>query len=459
MTNVSAAAADATSGLGRLARMGLQTLAAIGLTTALGIFTRVLIARNIGVTATGYYTLATLVPALLYVVGNLGMNVSAIHYIGNRRYPIDGVIGNIITYALAASLLMSALWIGGALFFPMYAPAGSDWRLLLATAASIPAIFVANSAVAILQGANRITQYNVLSSVSPALLALSLAVAFLAAGKLTYPVALVAWTVTNLVAAGLAVRLTRDVALWSLGFSFPLLRPLVSLGLIGYLANVGGFLVRRVDVFLLQVMAGPAAVGYYGVAFGLGELLWYVASSLGSVLSPAVAGASATSATTMTSAVCRHTLAIILALALGLWCVDAFLIRLGFGAAFLPAVSPLRWLLPGIVAGGVEKVLAADLIGRGKPSITLRSAWFALGINVAANLVLIPRWGASGAAMASSIAYIFAAGLTLFFYLRLSRTTLGNMLIISPGDVQAIRRLIDQRKRPKSQHLAVTKGQ
>lgn len=424
-------------GLRGLARLGAQTMVAIVLTSAFGIITRIIVARTLGVAATGMYAAAIIVPPLLYVVGNLGLNVSAIHFIGERRLPTASVVGNVFSATITTSVLLTLAWAIAMHFFPRYSPAGGDWKALIAIAVCIPAVFVTSSASAVLQGGMKIGYLNLLSIIPPMLLC-SVVVVLRLTHLVTYPAVLITWTAGNLVAAGLGVWMSRKVAAWRLGFSGRVLRPLARMGSLGYFSNIGGYLGRRVDVLLVQAIAGPRALGYYAVAYGLAELLWYVAQALGTVLSPVVAGASERSANAMTGVVCRHTIAILLVLSLGLAAGGEFLIRLGFGASFIPSVAPLRWLLVGIVTGGVDKVLCADLIGRGKLHIGLQSSWLAVGVNVIANLILIPRWGASGASMASSISYTVGAAYTLFCFLRVTDSNLRDVLFISGRDVTAM---------------------
>ena len=425
----------------RLARLGAQTLVATVLTSAFGILTRILVARNLGVAATGLYAAAIIVPPLLFVAGNFGLNVSAIHFIGERRLPVSKVVANVFSATISSGIFLSLAWVIAMHFFPRFSPAAHDWKALFAIALCIPAVFITSSASAVLQGGMKIGYLNLLSLIAPMLLCVVAVVLFLT-HQMTYSAVLITWTAGNIVSAACGLLLTRSVAAWHLGFSGQILRPLMRLGAVGYCSNIGGYLGRRVDVFLVQGISGSKELGYYAVAYGLAELLWYVAQSLGTVLSPVVAGASERNANAMTGAVCRHTFAILMVCSVGLVLAGGPLIRLTFGAAFLPSVAPLRWIVLGIVSGGVDKILCADLIGRGKLHIGLQSSWLAVVVNIIANLTLIPRWGANGAAISSSISYTVGAAYTLFFYLRVSGSSLRETLWVSGSDAKVIFRLI-----------------
>lgn len=67
------------------------------------------------------------------------------------------------------------------------------------------------------------------------------------------------------------------------------------------------------------------------------------------------------------------------------------------------------------------KILIADMVGRGKPQIGTYAALISLAVNIPLNLWLIPRWGISGAAFASSIAYIVATLVVITAFCKIAK--------------------------------------
>jgi Na+-driven multidrug efflux pump len=57
-----------------------------------------------------------------------------------------------------------------------------------------------------------------------------------------------------------------------------------------------------------------------------------------------------------------------------------------------------------------------DLAGQGKPWISLKAMIPSLVVNIIFNLILIPIYGAKGAAIASTLSYSLAAFLFIHFY-------------------------------------------
>lgn len=82
---------------------------------------------------------------------------------------------------------------------------------------------------------------------------------------------------------------------------------------------------------------------------------------------------------------------------------------------------PMLALLPGVVLLGGAKVLTNEITGRGYPHYNSINAGLALVLTVVLDLVLIPRYGVLGAALASSIAYSAISFTAIGFYLKASR--------------------------------------
>src|SRR5439155_461651 len=109
-------------------------------------------------------------------------------------------------------------------------------------------------------------------------------------------------------------------------------------------------------------------------------------------------------------------------------------------AVFALAVPPLRWLLPGIFTLSIGKVLVAELLAREKPRYTVWASGAAVAANIIGNLLLVPRMGISGAALASSVSYTIMSSLLIWYYLRVTGLP-WTVLIPRAADLSAYRAL------------------
>jgi O-antigen/teichoic acid export membrane protein len=186
-----------------------------------------------------------------------------------------------------------------------------------------------------------------------------------------------------------------------------------------WLASMLGFSALRLDMFLLGGMENTAAVGVYSVAVTFAELLWFVPSALSGVMMPKIA-AEREESRELTMRLSRVLWPLMAVAALGVVAVAAPAIPILFGHEFAGAILPLALLAPGIVATSAANPAGAHLLGMGKPFYGTLAAAANVAVNVGLNLILIPRIGAAGAALASSFSYTASAVVVIFFFQRMT---------------------------------------
>jgi O-antigen/teichoic acid export membrane protein len=84
-----------------------------------------------------------------------------------------------------------------------------------------------------------------------------------------------------------------------------------------------------------------------------------------------------------------------------LWFASAWLIPALYGTAFHRAVLPARIILVGLVLEGVAGVLTGFLYGIGRPGLNSWAMGAGLLVTIVLDLLLIPPFGSTGAAVAS----------------------------------------------------------
>ena len=172
-----------------------------------------------------------------------------------------------------------------------------------------------------------------------------------------------------------------------------------------YPASVSGYFSYRADVLVLSAILGEASsIGLYTFAVSLAELAFMIPDSVSTVFYPRVAGMERKEADLLAPQVSRFTVLVTALGVLGLlplaWVMTSFILP-AYGASIVPFLI----LLPGIVALSVSKVVSGYISGLGLPLAVARASLANLGINVIANVILIPIIGIAGAALASLISY------------------------------------------------------
>jgi O-antigen/teichoic acid export membrane protein len=120
-----------------------------------------------------------------------------------------------------------------------------------------------------------------------------------------------------------------------------------------------------------------------------------------------------------------------------------------FGERFIDAVPVFQLLLPGIVALSLNRLVAQYLGGVRRPEWNTRIAGIGAVLTVALNALLIPPFGAGGAAVATSIANFTSLLVSLFAFLHVSRLPLRDLMAFRRSDwVPLVRVLRAPKKNP-----------
>jgi O-antigen/teichoic acid export membrane protein len=122
--------------------------------------------------------------------------------------------------------------------------------------------------------------------------------------------------------------------------------------------------------------------------------------------------------------------------AFGLSLLLAVGVPLLYGSAFEKAILYGFLLLPGVLAGGVGKVAAGALTGRGRPGYTLLPMLVTTPPTVLAYVIVIPSSGAVGAAIVSTISYTTSSAVAVALLHRLTRIPTRRLLAPRRTDVQ-----------------------
>ena len=101
-------------------------------------------------------------------------------------------------------------------------------------------------------------------------------------------------------------------------------------------------------------------------------------------------------------------------------------------------MTPFLLLLPGVLALSLESIFMNDLAGRGLPPVVIVVPGVGLALNLALNLVFIPRFGLSAAAAASSIAYGVMLAIAWTAFARRTETPAVACSLMTMGDVKAL---------------------
>jgi len=393
--------------------------ARFGALVALAVAT-VMVARAGGPDLVGAFTLLRVLPGLAGVLAALGLPAATPYFLASRRDD-PRLRPTLVVLALLGACVATVGWL--ALTPLLHRVFFADWdtRLVLVGALAVFTQLPVAVGKSLLQGEQDMTGANrAIFAEEAAYLPIYGVFLLFGHGALTMAYALVAADVV--VAAGIAWRLARS------GFFRGWGRPSVALGrtISGYGARgqLGGLLSLvnlRLDVAILGALAGPAVLGVYAIASKYAELMRLPGLAVNYVLYPAFAGRDSGDARARTTRLLLPSLTLPLLVAVPLALAAAPVLPLVYGHAFRGAVLPALILLGGLLGDVAANLISAYLYGVGRPGGNSLAIGVGVVLTFAGDLLLIPRFGATGAAVASCVAYL-ATDLALFLLFRFVRT-------------------------------------
>jgi O-antigen/teichoic acid export membrane protein len=201
------------------------------------------------------------------------------------------------------------------------------------------------------------------------------------------------------------------------------------------------YLNLRLDVFILNYLASVASLGVYSLAVLISEVCWYPAAGVTKVLFPHVSARSAHAPDEMRDQVItwsRAVLLVTLILGTTITIVGILTIPTVFGSDFVDARIVLVLLFPGTVLFSSSRVLIDALAGFGAPHLGSAVALTSFGVTLTLDLLLIPRYGINGAAIASTFAYATSAIVASIWFGRLTGAAPFAALLIGRREVMQL---------------------
>jgi O-antigen/teichoic acid export membrane protein len=385
--------------------------------TAAGALAMVLLARVLGPASFGTYAVAATLSALSVAATTLGIEHGIAYFVSSGAWHARAAHVASLKVSAIMGLTGAAIGIGARLLFPS-AFAGLSVGLTVVALLGVPFALAWIYASYIALATDRYETYMLF----PAFGAFSLLV-LTVAGAAFFGVrgAVIGMSASSAVVGSASVvwgrsRLPptdRDMGRGDL-------RRAALFGIKGYAANALGVVSYRADVFILASVASDAAVGRYSTAVAATSLLWVLPNALSDVLYPRVARLSSSGDDAALDMVetksLRHVSLITIVTVPSLVIALELLVVPVFGAGYRAAINLALILLPGVGLANITGVLASSVVGRGKPSYSLYAGLVTFPLTLGLYAGLIPTFGASGAALASSLSYLLSFLLMSWYY-------------------------------------------
>jgi O-antigen/teichoic acid export membrane protein len=400
-------------------QLALSNLGArIGALLAVGVAT-LLVARTAGPVWVGALALLRVLPPLAGFLGTGGLPLAAPYFLSGAHSQERNLRPTLLALSAGGSLLGAVGWLAltpllGHLLLPEL-----GLGMVAFTGVLVLSQMAVSSFKSFCQGDNDLPGSNLIIVLEEATFLPAFAVLWIAGFRDG------ALIVFGLLFSRVVTAIIGGVRLWRRGFfarggaiDLGLGRQVWRYAIRGQVGNVMLLMNLRFDFVIVDLVAGPAALGIYAVASKYAELLRQPSDAVLWVAYPRFARGGGAAPVAAARATMRRAGLAVAAAAIPLAALSLVVIPLLFGSAFDSAVLPACILLIGLAGEGVAAVAIAYLYGHGMPGMASTGVGLGVVVTVALDLLLIPKMGIVGAAIASTVAYLCTtlACVAFFFF-------------------------------------------
>jgi O-antigen/teichoic acid export membrane protein len=397
----------------------------------LGLVSGAVVARLLGVEGRGLLAAIVLWPSVIAYVGDLGGPLAYVYLAASDRANVRRLLGNALLVAVCQAVVLTG--IGIPLVMSVLRPYPTIVGLALAfLVLYLPLNLTTRYLNAINQGLGRFDLFNGVRLAIQGSYVLGVATLFVLSIRQLEAVIFVV-VASNVVALLVALRAYGLAPRGAI--SLKLIPDVFGYGIRGHIGNLTPVDSMQLDLIAVVAFLGPYAAGLYAIASAAAMVVRAQGTAFGLVALPGVAASSSPEAKIqMSGEIFRAAFVLFACTAAIVVTLAGLLVPVIYGSAFGGAVPLVRILVLGMVAASLRQVLADCLRGAGRPlagTVAEIASWAAA---LAGLLLLLPRFGALGAALAVSLSYLAA----LLVSVALSRSmglTVRDLFLIRPQDL------------------------
>ena len=379
----------------------------------------IIVARWLGADGVGKLAVINVSVITLVQLGSLGLPSANTYFIAKdskqfRTAAVNSLLfaligGGLLAFALVAITASRPAWFG---FVPP--------ELFRIAAISIPFQLLTLIGLNIFLAIGKIREFNLLDVAGQSFVLINALLALLilhaglgslvvlnAAGSVVVSLVIIFMLVRS------AKRLKDNHNAWK--SDLVLLKEMIGYGIKAHISILAGTLIFRADLLVVNHFRGATEAGVYSLASQMATFLMMLPSVIAILVFPRVT-VEQDQTGGITCVVARHTTMVMLFCCLAAAPLS-LLLPVVYGPAFSDATTQLLILLPGVFFIGLQSVLVQHFNAMGLPK-TVPLFWvITLVINLIMVFLMVPRYGARGAAFASTISYSLISFLMIGYFL------------------------------------------
>lgn len=341
----------------------------------------------------------------------LTASIVRFYWAEERKGRLDEYVATVVWSAIV-SLFLGALVVGGlGYLFAGNFSAGVQRLLPVALAGLVFNQFI-QVIQQLMRAANRANAYAILS-VASAILATVFSVFFVVVTKWGAYGVLAGVVLGNALLVPFAIRNAySEGSLSPRSYSGDIARQFASYGVPMIPAAVSSWILILSDRYIIGLSQSAEQVGLYGVAYGLGDKIMNLITlplliAIGPVMVRTFEKHDQKLAEQVQTQLTRYYAMVTVPMVAGLAVIAQPFVKIFTGPDFHEAYKVLPIVAAGVLLYGMTQIAGNGLAMHKKTLITMQNVMMAAAFQVAANLLLIPRFGYQAAAWNTLLSYLF----------------------------------------------------
>ena len=398
----------------------------------------VVVARWLGVESVGQLAVINVTVTTIVQVAALGLPSSNTFFIARDTKHFRAAAVNSLFFALLIGSVLAVLLSATAELRPEWFSSIST-SLIRIAAISIPFQLLTLIGLNIFLAVGKIREFNFLDLLGQSFVLINAVVVVLVLHR-HLPSLVRLNTVTSILVAllviGFLVIAGKSSAESKWRADLPLLGQMLSYGIRFHISILAGALIFRADLLVVNLFRGPAETGVYSVASQVGMMLMLLPGVIATLLFPRVTAEQDVRGET-TCQVTRHATFVMFVCCLAAVPLS-LLLPVVYGRDFSDATIQLWILLPGVYLVGLQSVLVQHFNALGLPRI-IPTYWIVtLIVNIILVFTLVPRFGARGAAIASTLSYSLIFALVTLRFLQTSGRSFRDIFFLRTDELRQL---------------------
>jgi len=397
--------------------------------SALGFFEHVVSARVLGSFGYGLLNVGIVITSLLAMFASLGLRdalTREVAYLRGKGKEVDTVVCAAFFVSFFASVvLMLVVWVSAPVIGPVVGLDGYWWLIRLLVV-SVPLLVVSDLFIAVARAYGRVAEKVLVRDVgfnalwllgSLVSIALGIGIAgfalsYVFSASLVFIVLFYMLRRRALMPHCLRVGVKMAIVVSLLSFSLPLL-----------VSSTLGALMTYSDTLMLGILRGAADAGLYGAAASPARFVPFVLSVAGYLVLPLFARLYAVGNLRefgrLYVVIAKWVFVLTFPIVVALVSSPRLVIGIIFGRSYLPASSCLVVLALGFLFHVMMGPNGIAIVAVRRSDLVMKISVVTITLNIFLNALLIPVFGILGAAVATSVSYIFSNILATFYLYRI----------------------------------------